>query len=171
MSAERRTHMKTKTATPALPLVPYGNPKELDRELVENALYSCKRHDKAHCINSNFLRAFAVHQGREIRYAHTMRGAFHWSELIDGQWYRFRAPLRVSYARKIDEFDDKAHHFSLPARYPFGATEALGPCVPTVPVDPAVTRERKVRLKARIASGALKPGVRDRKPQLPFVLA
>lgn len=151
--------------------VPWGKKSDIPRELIERAYERCKRGDPARCINTNLIRAFAEHQGREIRHTYTMNGKFSWSENIKGKWRRFEAPLREDYAAKIDSFDKSVSHFRGPVRCPMGPVRDLGPCVPMVPVTAEVTRERKARLNARIKSGELIPGERQRKFQLPFVKA
>lgn len=159
----------TKAKGPPMVTVPWGDEKKLPRELQMRAYQKCKRGDKGHCINTNLVRAFAEHQRREIRCPQTYGGALHWSEQVDGKWCQFVAPLSVKYAEKIDAFDAKADHFAGPSRCPMGPVRFLGFSEPTKMVDPAVRRERRERMEARIASGELVPGKKWRDPQVPFV--
>lgn len=148
--------------------MPWGRKKELPRKLVEHAYETCQRGDKAKCINSNLVRAFAAHQGRTVRFVHTYKGELHWSEKIEDQWCMFVAPLAEKYARMIDGFDHDHKHFRAPVKCPMGPVRFAGFCAERRD-DAAVTRTRKARLNARINAGKLVPGSRFRERQLPYV--
>lgn len=149
--------------------MPWGRKKDLPRKVVDRAYETCKRGDKAHCINSNLARAFAAHQGRTVRFVHTFKGELHWSEKTADQWCMYVAPLTPKYAQMIDSFDHERGHFRAPVKCPMGPVRFVGFCKPRCD-QPAVTKDRKARLNARIADGKLVPGARFRERQLPYVM-
>ena len=106
------------------------------------------------------MRVCARHQKRVIRFPRTDKGALHWTELVAGKWCRFKAPLSLKYAAKVDGFDRDYQHFSAPARCPMGPVQFVGFGYPPKPV----THTR------RGYAGNRGKG-RGRGPQLPFVLA
>lgn len=162
----------TTTTNPDHPLVkvPWGRKKDLPRALIEKAYETCCRGDKAKCINTNVVRAWAIFLGRTIRHPHTFKGDFHWSELIDGRWCMFIAPLTVKYARMIDDFDNSNKHFRAPSKCPMGPVRFMGFCKERRDTS-EVIKERRTRLNARIEGGKLVPGSRFREPQAPYVEA
>lgn len=153
---------------PSHVIVPWGHKKDLPRKLVERAYETCKRGDKAHCINSNLVRAFAEHQGRKVRFVHTFKGDLRWSEEINDQWCRFIASLSEKYARCIDAFDHDHKHFRAPVKCPMGPVRFVG-FSEARSDHPAVVKDRKSRMNARIKDGKLVPGSRFRERQLPYV--
>ena len=159
---------KKKHSDHPLVTVPWSRKDDMPRELVERAYETCKRGDKARCINTNWVRASAEYQGRSIRFPHTFKGDLHWSERVGGQWCRYVAPLTVKYAKLVDAFDHDAGHFKPPVTCPMGPVRFVGFSSDLVRADPRETRERKARMNARIKSGELVPGSRFRERQLPY---
>ena len=161
----------THTTPPPVKLVkvPWARSIDVDRKLVEYAYKTCQRADKAHCINTNLVRAFAEHLGRVIRHPHTFKGEFHWSEMIDDQWCMFVAPLSLKYAKRIDAFDHEGKHFWPPVKCPMGPVRFVG--FSKIRRDTADAREaRRKRLNVRVSDGVLVPGARFRERQTPYVI-
>lgn len=160
----------TTTGTPIV-TVPWGRKSDLSRAETERVYADCQRGNMSHCINSNLVRAFAKKQGRIIRYPHTFKGDFHWSERIDEEWCQFIAPLSEPYARTIDGFDFEAAHFRAPSKCPMGPVRFVGFCKPTRPTTKTERKTFRSRFNARVEDGKLVPGARFREPQLPYVVA
>lgn len=156
--------------TPPIVTVPWGRKKDLPRALLERAYETCQAGNKAHCINTNLVRAWAEHQGRTIRFPRTYKGELRWSELVNGLWFMFAAGLTASYAGKIDNYDATKQRFRPPTKCPMGPVRCLGLCHERRDL-PEVRKDRLARLNARITAGNLIPGARMRAPLLPFVLA
>lgn len=148
--------------------VPWGRKGDLPRGVVERAYETCVRGSMTFCINSNYIRAHAVQQGRTVRAIHTFKGELHWSEKIGDRWCMFVAPMTAKYARKVDAFDHERAHFRVPVKCPMGPVRFVGFCKPRCD-HPEVTRDRKSRLNARIKDGKLVSGARFRERQLPYV--
>ena len=162
--------MTTDSSHPAVS-VPWVPKNDMPKELVVNAYETCRRGDKGHCINTQYVRACAVFLEREIRSPGTYKGAFHWSEKVEGWgWCMFIAPLSMRYARLIDGFDENLQHFRAPAKCPMGPVRFAGFCRERRDVR-AAREERGDRLNARISNGMLVPGARFREPQTPYVQA
>ena len=151
--------------------VPWGRKEELrDAGLLDAVYETCKRADKGHCINTNFCRGFAKLRKRTIRAPATYKGAFHWSEFIDGRWCRFVAPLTLKYARRVDAYDHEGKHFHAPVKCPMGPVRFVG--FSTERRDTTKQREvRREKMNARVEAGELVPGARFREPQAPYVAA
>ena len=158
----------TKMTDPPLVTVPWVSRKALPAGAIERAYATCKRADKGHCINTNFVRAFAEYQQRVIRYPATYKGELHWSELVDDQWCMFVAPLSLTYAKKIDAYDHEGKHFWPPVKCPMGPVRFAGFSVARTDTR-AQRDERRARLNARIEAGKVVPGARLRELQTPYV--
>ena len=157
----------------SVPTVPWGNINDLSREAERKAWSTCKQRDAGHCINSNFVYAFAAFQGRAIRAVQTYKGYTVWSENFDGVWCRYRAPLKKTYAAKIDQYDLDGQNFKLPIRIPMGRVEFVEFCIPRAVSHPNETAkdntDRDDRYGCRVKNGKVRVGARLRQPQLQYV--
>ena len=151
-----------------LPDVPWVSMQKLTRETETRAWATCVRQDDGHCINSNFVRAFAAYQGRSVRFVQTYKGFTWWSECLEGVWCRLRSPLSLSYAMKIDAFDASGKHFKPPTHSPMGSTEFLKFCPSRHDDYKTVTIPRKARHAANKEAGTAKSHA-AREPQTQYV--
>jgi hypothetical protein len=146
---------------------PWCSFSRLSDAALRDAYMYCEPHMKESCINTKIEKAMAQYLGREIRKPMTQNGFFSWSEQIDGEWRRFRVPLSLEYASKIDHYDRTGKKFKPPAAYPYGPTEEI-----TI-YDRVDTRDERAiaqrKYVARIAAGEIKPRETLRRPQAPIV--
>lgn len=152
-----------------IPLAPWL-PKQALCQVSRDKIYeTCRRGDKGHCINSNYVRVCGEELNRQIRVVQTFKGYLYWSEYIEEYgWCRFRAPLNKRYAKMIDGFDYDGKHFKPPIERPMGETEFLGYCEERT--DPLEVRQaREMRMAIRIANGDVTPKSKFRERQLPYV--
>jgi hypothetical protein len=161
-------HVEMSETVP-LPIVDqiWCHPNDVPSHLWHKAYGTCKRYDKAHCINSNILRIIAKLLGRKVTFLMTYKGKVHWTEEIDsGEKYKFVMPLKLSYAKMLDIYDERGEHFRAPTKPPFGPVECIGPASQS---NGKPKKEKKSRARLHVDGGKVKSGVRPRENQAPWV--